>query len=246
MLITGGGSGIGLGLAEELVRRGNEVIICGRRRDRLEEAKARIGKLEIVTTDVGDHDARQELAHWIIENFPQTNVLVNNAGVQRTYNFLSEEASLRTAREEIEINLVGPIHLSTLFSGHLASKDAAAIINVTSGLAFAPLAHVPVYCATKAALHSLSLSMRHQFRNTSVRVFEMAPPIVATELGIEHRPPQLNKTAMTVEAAVAGMIDAFERDVYEVGLGDAARMMEKREQLFAIMNQQRDSMRNEQ
>lgn len=214
-LITGGATGIGFDLAEALVARGNEVIICGRRRDRLEAAKERVPQLHIREADVADARA---LASWAAVNFPALNVLVNNAGVQHAVSFLDEDRDFAKATEEIATNLIAPIELTTLLIPHLLKQPHAAIVNVTSGLAFAPLARMPVYCATKAALHSLSTTMRYQLKGTSVRVFEMIPPIVATELGVEHRPPHMNAVAMTSKTAAQLMIEALERDEYEAHL----------------------------
>jgi uncharacterized oxidoreductase len=140
------------------------------------------------------------------------------------------------AEEEVATNLVAPIHLSMIFAPHLHAREEAAIVNVTSGLAFTPLAAMPVYCATKAALHSFTLSLRHQLRETNVRVFEVVPPLVTSELGSTHRPEAVNRMGMSAEDTAIEIVAAFESDHYELAIGDANRSREKRESLFAVMN----------
>ena len=186
ILITGGTSGIGRAFAEKFLEHGNKVIICGRREDRLDEMKKKNDGIITRVCDVQDKDQRKLLAEWVIKNYPETNVLINNAGVQLLAD-LTKEVDLDRVYQEVEINLIAPVHLTSLFAQHLSSKNEAAIINISSGLAFAPIAFMPVYCATKAALHSLTLSLRHQLKNTNVKVFEIAPPSVDTELGHDRR-----------------------------------------------------------
>jgi uncharacterized oxidoreductase len=235
ILITGGATGIGLELARVLVARGNEVIICGRRPERLEEARAAHPALHTRVADVSDQRSREDLLAFVERDFPRMNVLVNNAGVQYLVDFRNPE-HLRRAEEEVAINLMAPIHLANMFLPHLQRQPQAAIINITSGLGFAPLARMPVYCATKAALHSLTMSLRFQLRETNVRVFEIIPPIVTSELGSAHRPPEMNRAAMPTDAAVAEMIEALERDEPEYAVGEAKNLKAKREELFPFMN----------
>ena len=235
VLITGGATGIGLALARELIARDNEVIICGRRDERLERAERAVEGLHIRRADVSTDEGRLELAKWASETFPNLNILVNNAGVQYRVD-LCDPRELPKVDEEIATNLIAPIHLGMIFASHLEQRENAAIVNVTSGLAFAPMATMPVYCATKAALHSLTLSLRHQLRHSNVRVFEVAPPLVTSELGSTHRPPTVNEMGMPAEIAAQAIVQAFEHDEYELAIGDAARSREKRESLFSVMN----------
>ncbi|HEX3582466.1 MAG TPA: SDR family NAD(P)-dependent oxidoreductase [Thermoanaerobaculia bacterium] len=235
VLITGGATGIGLELARQLLERGNEVIICGRRRERLEEAKTMHPGLHARVANVADPGDREDLLGFIERHFPRMNVLVNNAGVQHLVDFKKPE-HLQRAKEEIEINLLAPMQLTNLFLPHLQRQPSAAIVNVTSGLGFAPLARMPVYCATKAALHSITMSLRHQLRDTNVKVFETIPPIVTSELGSAHRPAEANRTAMPTGAAVTEMLEALERDEYEYAIGEAKRLRAAREELFGVMN----------
>jgi len=236
VLITGGATGIGLVLAQELLNRGNEVIICGRRKDRLEEAHAANPGLQIRVCDVSDHNARTSLVSWLETNFPRLNILINNAGVQHLYNFRDSTSQPTKPDEEIATNLGAPIHLTTLLLPLLERQETAAVVNVSSGLGFTPLAQTPVYSATKAALHSLSLSLRHQLRDTRVRVFEVIPPLVTSELGAPHRTEEINKSAMPTADAVAEIITGLENDNYELAIGRAKNLVSKREELFSLMN----------
>lgn len=237
VLITGGGTGIGLALAERLVQRDNQVIICGRRRQRLLAAKKRIHQLNIRVCDVSRPASRRALVQWITSEFDHLNILVNNAGIQRTVDFQRGTRDLLDADEEIATNLVAPIHLSALLIPHLRRQKHAAIVNISSGLAFTPLAVVPVYCATKSAIHSLSLTLRFQLRDTPVRVFEVAPPIVPTGLsGSRHRPED-DEHSMSPDDVARGIVDALENDRYEVALGPAAGLYKQREALFATINE---------
>jgi len=237
VLITGGGIGIGLALTEELVRRGNQVIICGRRRNRLQAAQARVPGIHSRVCDISKARSRQALVDWVLSEFKQLNVLVNNAGIQRQVNFLKGSRDLGEADEEVCTNLLAPIHLSAQLLPHLRRKKEAAIVNISSGLAYTPLAVVPVYCATKAAVHSWSLSLRHQLRNTSVRVFEVAPPMVATELAGRRNRGEDGKHVMSAEAVAVGVVEALERNQHEVALGAAANLLAQREALFSAINQ---------
>lgn len=181
-LVTGGASGIGLAIARRLLEAGSRVIICGRREAKLREAAEAYPGLETRVCDVGSETDRAALAAWATATYPELNVLVNNAGIQRRIQLQSEEP-WRDTREEIAVNFDAPVHLSLLFLPHLRQRERAAIVNVSSGLAFVPMATAPVYCATKAALHSFTLSLRLQLRDTAVRVVEIVPPAVNTDLG---------------------------------------------------------------
>ncbi|MFZ0482726.1 MAG: SDR family NAD(P)-dependent oxidoreductase [Desulfobacterales bacterium] len=182
VLVTGGGSGIGFALAERFIQAGSNVIICGRREDKLIEAQSKYPQIHIRVCDVANPTERTALFTWATESFPALNMLVNNAGIQQQIE-LQQKPSWEILGEEVAINLEAPIHLSTLFIPHLLKQDRPAIINITSGLSFVPKANVPVYCATKAALHSFTLSMRHQLSGTPITVIEIIPPAVDTDLG---------------------------------------------------------------
>lgn len=241
ILITGGATGIGLALTEVLLNAGNEVTICGRREQKLIEAKNKLPKVHIRTCNMANPEDRKSLLEWTVMNFPQTNILVNNAGIQREIDFKRGAEDLESGEDEIEINLRAPIHLSALFIPHLLKRNEAAIINISSGLGFAPLAFMPVYCATKAALHSFSRSLRHQLKETSVKVFEIIPPTVDTELdrGARSRRGQQDRGISADEVAQAAL-DALSRDEFELAVGRAQFLrVESRkdpENLFRMMN----------
>ena len=183
VLITGGASGIGFALAERFVRAGSTVIVCGRRADKLQEAQQKLPGLHTHVCDVGSAAERVALLDWVRNEFPAVNVLVNNAGIQNRVQLATDTEEWEARRQEIIINVEAPIHLAMLFISQLQAQSNPAIINVTSGLAFTPAAFVPIYSATKAALHSFTLSLRHQLKPTPIRVLEIVPPAVNTDLG---------------------------------------------------------------
>jgi len=182
LLITGGASGIGLALAERFLDAGNDVVICGRRSEKLEQARAKHHALHTHVCDVSEASERVALADWAFAKFPQLDVLLNNAGIQNHLD-LTSNPDWKTIHQEIATNIEAHIHLATLFVPRLTKRPRAAIINVTSGLAFVPRAAVPVYSATKAAMRSFTLSLRRQLAGTSVEVLEIIPPAVDTDLG---------------------------------------------------------------
>ncbi|MBC8083600.1 MAG: SDR family oxidoreductase, partial [Hymenobacter sp.] len=155
----------------------------GRRPDKLREAQQRLPGLHTRVCDVGVAAERVALLAWVRTEFPALNVLVNNAGIQNRVPLATDPEAWETRRQELVINLEAPVHLAMLFTAHLREQANPAIINVTSGLAFAPMALAPLYSATKAALHSFTLSLRHQLAATPIRVLEIVPPAVNTDLG---------------------------------------------------------------
>jgi uncharacterized oxidoreductase len=179
ILITGGASGIGLGLTERFIRENNKVIICGRREEALQEAKEKFPSVITRVCDLSAEADRIALYEWIAENHSDLNVLVNNAGIQNWMN-ISDDDFYPKAANEINTNVLAPLHLTTLFT-KLKSLDT--VINVTSGLAFVQLTKVPVYCATKAFFHSFTLSLRHLLKAKNIEVIEMIPPALNTDLG---------------------------------------------------------------
>jgi uncharacterized oxidoreductase len=180
VLVTGGGTGIGRGLAEAFHRLGNNVIIAGRRLEILESVAEANPGIQFMPLDQGDAAAIRRFAIELGDNHPEINVLVNNAGIQRVEDLTS--GSPGTAEQTININLLGPIRLTAALLHPLLGKPRAAILNVSSGLAFMPSALTPSYCASKAALHSYTQSLRYQLRDTEVQVIEIIPPRVQTAL----------------------------------------------------------------
>jgi uncharacterized oxidoreductase len=183
ILITGGATGIGLALAQRFVRANNKVIVCGRRVAALADARARVPGLHTVQADVSSADERVALVERVTREHPELDVLINNAGVQNHPPPLTQAQDWSQHAHEIETNLGAPMHLAMLFLPHLLSRPEAAILNVSSGLAFTPIARISTYCATKAALHSFTLSLRAALTGTRVSVVEIIPPAVNTELG---------------------------------------------------------------
>jgi uncharacterized oxidoreductase len=236
VLITGGTSGIGLAFAEEFLRLGNKVIICGRRQDRLAGIEQKHPQMVTRICDISNHLERERLATWALGQFPELNVLINNAGLQLLTD-LTKPVDLRRVNAEIETNLTAPIHLASLFAQHLISKSDAAIINISSGLAFVPIAFMPVYCATKAAIHSITLSLRHQLKETAVKVFEIAPPAVDTELGSDRRSDKSQTHGgLPVADFLAEAMEAIKNDVWMAPIAGAKNSYNQREALFEMMN----------
>lgn len=180
VLITGGGSGIGRALAEAFQARGNRVIVTGRNRARLSEVEAANPDIRAYELDVDDAAAIATFSRQVVEDFPSLNVLINNAGIMQSEDV--RDGSTAVAEAIITTNLLGPIRLTTALLPHLVSMPKAAVLTVSSGLAFLPRVAFPTYCATKAAIHSYSQTLRAQLRETPVQVIELAPPYVQTEL----------------------------------------------------------------
>ena len=241
ILITGGATGIGFSLAEEFTKAGNEVIICGRREEKLKEAKDKLSQIHTRKCDVSNGKEREALYEWASSNFKNLNILVNNAGIQRMIDFKKGTEEMLRGEDEIETNFKAYVHLCAHFTPLFLQRKEAAIINVSSALCFVPLAIMPVYCATKAAVHSFSLSLRHQLRNTPIKVFEVIPPTVDTELdkGARAQRGQQDRGIQPSEVAKA-VISGLERDEYEIAVGMAKNLkMSARnnlEQIFQNMN----------
>ncbi|WID97746.1 SDR family oxidoreductase [Bosea vestrisii] len=181
ILITGGGSGIGRALAEAFHKAGNQVVIAGRRETLLHEVTTANPGMEALLLDIQDKDDVAAFARQAVESFPELNVVIHNAGIMRSETVAAGDF-LGTAEETIATNLLGPIRLTAALLPHLQTRPHAAIVTVSSGLAFVPLATTPSYSASKAAIHSWSMALREQLKKTSVEVIEIAPPYVQTEL----------------------------------------------------------------
>jgi uncharacterized oxidoreductase len=246
ILITGGATGIGLALAESFLERGNEVIVCARTEEHLVHAKERLPRLQIRRCDLSKESERRDLHDWTISNFPEMNVLINNAGIQRVIDFKRGLADLDRHREvdeedEIEINFRAYVQMAAAFVPDLIKQKEAAIVNVSSGLGFIPLTIMPVYCATKAAIHSFSLSLRHQLSDTPIKVFEIIPPTVDTELDKGARASRGQQDRGIAPGLVAKeALPRMEKDDYEIAIGRAGNIRAASgidfDRIFANMN----------
>jgi uncharacterized oxidoreductase len=183
ILITGGGSGIGRGLAEALHAKGNAVIIAGRRERALDAVTEANPGMQSMLLDIQDKADIEAFARQAVERFPALNVVINNAGIMKP----EKHVDLAIAEDTIATNLLGPIRLTAALLPHLLAQPRAAVVTVSSGLAFVPLAATPTYSATKAAIHSWSMALREQLKATPVEVIEIAPPYVQTELLGPHQ-----------------------------------------------------------
>jgi uncharacterized oxidoreductase len=237
VLLTGGASGIGLALAARFLQAGSQVIICGRRADKLAEAQQLYPALITRECDVANVAERIELVSWATAHYPRLNVLVNNAGIQNRIQLADDAATdWEQRREELVINVEAPLHLATLLVPHLRQQSGAAIINVTSGLSFAPAAFVPIYSATKAALHSFTLSLRHQLATIGISVLEIVPPAVDTDLG----GPGLHTFGVNVDEYADSVMARLGTGEQEVGNGSSekSRLASRAEldEQFRMMN----------
>ena len=225
ILITGGSTGIGLELAKQLLQKGNTILITGRDQGKLDRAKKLLPQIHTFQSDVSNPEAISALFKKVTEQFPALNILINNAGIMRTINLHDQEGSLTDLTQEIETNLNGPIRMAKQFLPHLKRQKSAAILNVTSGLAFVPLPVSPVYCATKAGLHSFTESLRVQLKHTNVEVFELAPPATHTDLLGDFNPEDMKGVSvMKVDRMVAAAIKGMESDHPEIRPGQSNQL----------------------
>ena len=237
ILLTGGATGIGLAFAERLQAAGSQVIAVGRRADKLLEAQQRVPGLLTYQADLTQPTERIALAEWVQREHPNLNVLFNNAGIQNRVAVAAMATSPQAweqAHEEIATNLDAPIHLSALLLQYLQGQPGATILNVSSGLAFTPWSAAPVYCATKAALHSFTLSLRYEAVKLGVAVVEIVPPAVNTDLSGAG----LHAHGEPVDAFTDSVLARLAAGELEIGYGSAeTRRLASREQLDAYFHQ---------
>ncbi|MET0314697.1 MAG: SDR family oxidoreductase, partial [Hansschlegelia sp.] len=196
ILITGGGSGIGRALAEAFQAAGSEVIISGRRQSALDEVTAANPGMKSVVFDISDASGIVGFAEKLVAKYPSLNAVLNNAGIMVPED-VKAGGYLQTAEDTVATNLLGPIRLTSALLPHLLKQPRSAVLTVSSGLAFVPLALTPTYSATKAAIHSYSVALRRQLQGTPVEVIEIAPPYVQTTLMGDHQASDPN--AMPLE-----------------------------------------------
>jgi uncharacterized oxidoreductase len=211
IFLTGGGSGIGQGLAEQLHKRGNQVIISGRRQDALDAATAANPGMKSITLDIEDPASIAAAVEKLTRDFPALNVLINNAGIMRPEDV--KRGAVADAEAIVTTNLLGPIRLTAALMPHFLKQPSATVINVSSGLAFVPLAGTPTYCATKAAIHSYTESLRYQLKDTEIKVLEIVPPWVATELMGEV---PTDPRAMPLDKFIAETMQILATDAEEI------------------------------
>lgn len=245
ILITGGSSGIGFELARQLIGRGNTVIVTGRDLEKLHAAKRALPQLHIMQSDVSDVDAIAALHEKVLAQFPTLNVLINNAGIMRNLDLNDTRHDVASVTREIAINLCGPLYMVQQFLPHLKTQNEAAIINVSSGLAFVPFPSSPVYSATKAGLHSYSQALRVQLHGSNVTVIELAPPGTDTPLFTEEFKEEVkDMKAMDVKVLATHAIKGIEAGKLEIrpGLSNVLKLMSRLAPQF-MLNQLAKSYR---
>ncbi|WP_025763349.1 SDR family oxidoreductase [Dyadobacter tibetensis] len=219
IFITGGGSGIGRGLAESFHRLGNQVIISGRRKAKLDQVTLANPGMQSLELDVSDPASIAAVSQKLIKDYPKLNVLINNAGVMQlddAANTIHEEMLISS----MAINFAGPIRMTSALIGHLKEQDSSTVINVSSGMGFVPFGMASVYSATKAAVHSYTLTLRYQLKNSSVQVLELTPPWVRTDLLNSNNAPN------------AMPFDEFINEVFELLAADNEEILVERVKTF--------------
>lgn len=238
VLITGGGSGIGFETAKLLTAKGNKVIIVGRTESRLEAAAESLPGVTAIRCDINNESDIQHLIKKVTAEYPELSVLINNAGRAFAYNHNEDATAFEKATEEFATNYFSVIRLTEKFLPLLKLQQEAAIVNVSSIVAYSPQHLVPTYSDSKAALHSYTLSLRHTLaKDSAIKVFELLPPMVNTEfskdLGGEH--------GMPASEVAHGLINAIANDEYEIPVGQTAEFrkfyLSSPTEAFAMMNQ---------
>jgi len=219
-LVTGGGSGIGLAISAALLENGVKVIIAGRSKARLEKAKQQHPKLEFEVCDITNSDQIKNLVTVLDDKYGGIDLLINNAGVFEAVDYTKPVESFDMQELEMSIDFAGPIRMVHYFLPMLKNKKEAAVVNVTSGLAFVPLALAPIYCASKAGLHTWSRSFRYQMANTGISVFELMPPLVETDMVSDFKGQKM----MQPDAVANDFIKGFLADKYEITPGQASQL----------------------
>lgn len=222
VLISGGGSGIGLALAKAFAMRGNVVIVCGRNTKKLEAVHTDNPAIDTFLCDIANDQHQQRLVEYISRKYPSLNILINNAGIQYNCNFTDTRNRIGLIEEEVNINFLAHLKLTDRFLPILMRRPSAAIINVTSALALIPKQSAPIYCATKAAMHSFTKALRYQLEDTPVKTFEIIPALVETEMTKGR-----GKNKITPEALATEALRGIESDKYEIRI-------EKTKILFAL------------
>lgn len=216
VLVTGGASGIGLAIARGFLEHENTVIVCGRNANKLAQVKNQYPGIHAIQCDVSNPLEVTQMLEHVTRNFLSLNILINNAGIQHQYDFLKDENALRKIDEEIDINFKAVARLTKLVLPNLVKAPEAAIINVSSFLGIVPKSSAPIYCATKAALHAFSQSLRYQLQGTPIRVFEIITPLVDTDM---TRGRENDAGKISPETLAREVIRNIETDNYEIKPG---------------------------
>ena len=228
VLITGGGSGIGAGLAAAFHERGSQVIVAGHGRERVEAVAARHSGMEAEVVDVADPEQVVALAERVGERWPELTTVISNAGIQHLFDFAGP-GPLDAAElgREVDVNLKGVIYVANTFLPLLKAQPRSRLVNVGSGLGYVPLAAAPIYSSTKAAVHSFTIALRRQLRSSTVQIVELIPPVVVTDLhrNLDRIPPRAMELDAFVAAAMAGL-DAGREEIV-VGLAKALRIFSR-------------------
>lgn len=225
ILITGGSSGIGFEMARQFLNKGNKVIITGRNGRKLHDAKQQLDGVATMRSEVSNPGHTEKLYQLAKNDFPDLNILINTAGILQSINLRDSDLLAADLTKEIDINLKGTILMNNVFLPLLQHNSNPAIVNVSSGLAFVPLPTAPVYCSTKAAIHSYSMSLRAQLRSTGVKVFELAPPLTETGLIAGFNKDAIKGVPiMPVEEMVTRFLKGFAKDHYEIRIGVANQL----------------------
>lgn len=222
VLISGGGSGIGLALAKAMASRANTVIICGRNAEKLAAVRKENPGIVTFTSDIANDEDQQRLVESVALKYPNLNMLINNAGIQHNYDFTDTKSHLDLIIEEVNVNFLAHIKLIDRFVPSLLRHPSAAIVNITSALALVPKQSAPIYCATKAAMHNFTKALRYQLEKTPIKVFEIIPALVDTAMTKGR-----GKSKITPDALAAEALRGFASDNYEI-------RVEKTKILFAL------------
>ena len=210
ILITGGGSGIGLALARAFALHGNTVIVCGRNSKKLEAMHNDNPAIVTLPCDIAIDQEQQSLVKNLTQKYPSLNVLINNAGIQHNYPFDDKQSHTALIEEEMNINFLAPAKLTDRFLPFLLKQPTAAVVNVSSALAVVPKQSAPIYCATKAAMHNFTKALRYQLEKTPVKVFEIIPAMVDTEMTKGRGKNKISPEDLAVEALQGLASDRFE------------------------------------
>jgi short-subunit dehydrogenase involved in D-alanine esterification of teichoic acids len=233
-VVTGAAGGLGKAFASHLIKHGKKVILVGRTESNLAATTKEIGALAYYVLDVSDLKSIPIVVKKILTEHPTVDCLINNAGIQKQLNFKDPNIldHMKDADAEINTNITGLVHMCAAFIPHFIKLDKpSAIMNVSSGLAYVPISPVPVYCATKAFVKSFTLSLRHQLQDTKVKVYELAPPLVESDLHRDHpNAGDYNKQKMpyclTIDEFMQGIEEGWSKGDLDIGVGMAKARIE--------------------